>query len=327
MTAALASARRARAWRLGPVLCLALLAACGSVPRGGANDTAGDSQRDGPPANPPADLAERPDATPRVEAIRSGGPNKPYVVLGQAYTPVAGDEPMVEAGLASWYGRKFHGKPTASGELFDMYAMTAAHRTMPIPSYALVRNPANGREVVVRINDRGPFHPERVIDLSYAAALKLGTLRGLTPVQVQRLTHDDIRTERWRADPLSQQATAAASPMAASADVTQTSPAGPAPPPAATTQVAAAADIPPPAAGTTGYWLQLGAFRQRQGANDLRQQLQRELAWLGPWLAVFDDSALFRVQAGPFVSHAEATGAAERIRAAARIQPLVVMRR
>jgi rare lipoprotein A (peptidoglycan hydrolase) len=120
-----------------------------------------------------------PDAQPRIEPLRVGGPNKPYEVLGQAYEPMRTDQPLRERGLASWYGRKFHGRPTASGETYDMYAMTAAHRTMPIPSYARVRNPANGREVVVRINDRGPFHPERVVDLSYTAALKLGVLGGV----------------------------------------------------------------------------------------------------------------------------------------------------
>ena len=134
-----------------------------------------------------------PDAVPRVEPLRRGGPNKPYEVLGRRYVPMTADLPLAETGLASWYGRKFHGQPTASGEIYDMYAMTAAHKTMPIPSYARVRNPANGREVVVRVNDRGPFADGRVIDLSYTAALKLGVLRGVAPVQVQRLTHDEIR--------------------------------------------------------------------------------------------------------------------------------------
>jgi rare lipoprotein A len=159
------------------------------------------TQRDGAPAAPPPGLAAVPDATPRVERIRTGGPNKPYEVFGQRYTPMTGDEPLVETGMASWYGRKFHGLPTASGEIFDMYAMTAAHRTMPIPSYARVRNPANGREIVVRVNDRGPFHAGRIIDLSYTAALKLGVLRGVAPVEVQRLTYDDIRNNRLREAP------------------------------------------------------------------------------------------------------------------------------
>ena len=134
-----------------------------------------------------------PDAVPRVEPLRIGGPNKPYEVLGRRYEPMTRDLPLMESGGASWYGRKFHGRPTASGEVYDMFAMTAAHKTMPIPSYARVRNPANGREVVVRINDRGPFVDGRVIDLSYTAALKLGVLNGVAPVEVQRITQAQIR--------------------------------------------------------------------------------------------------------------------------------------
>ena len=220
---------RALRWRTALAWLLpALLAACSVAPRqgtvAGERPSAGtnDVQRDGAPANPPPDLIDRPDAEPRVEAIRSGGPNKPYEVLGQRYTPLAADEPVLETGLASWYGRKFHGRSTASGEIYDMYAMSAAHRTMPIPSYARVRNPANGREIVVRINDRGPFHSDRVIDLSYTAALKLGVLRGVAPVEVQRLTHEDIRTGRWRGDTALALASAVPVPSSASASASGT---------------------------------------------------------------------------------------------------------
>jgi rare lipoprotein A len=148
---------------------------------------------DGPPQSIPPGLAQRPDAVPRVEPFRIGGPNKPYSVAGVHYVPQTTDAPLRQRGGASWYGRKFHGQPTASGETYDMFAMTAAHKTMPLPSYARVRNPANGRQIVVRINDRGPFHPDRVIDLSYAAALKLGLLGGVAPVEVERITHAEIR--------------------------------------------------------------------------------------------------------------------------------------
>jgi rare lipoprotein A len=151
----------------------------------------------GPPLAVPPGLAQVPNAVPRVEPLRVGGPNKPYEVAGRLYVPIATDQPLVERGGASWYGRKYHGRPTSSGEPYDMFGMTAAHTTMPIPSYARVTNPANGREVIVRINDRGPFVPGRVIDLSYTAALKLDTLRNVTPVIVERLTHDAIRALRW----------------------------------------------------------------------------------------------------------------------------------
>ena len=179
-------------WRLRLVFlagAVVLLAGCAAGPQ----RPAASPDRDGPEPNPPADLARVPDAEPRLEPIRIGGPNKPYEVLGRRYEPLSTDVPLRQTGLASWYGRKFHGRPTASGEAYDMFAMSAAHKTMPIPSYARVRNPANGREVTVRINDRGPFVDGRVIDLSYTAALRLGVLGGIAPVEVRRLTHDEIR--------------------------------------------------------------------------------------------------------------------------------------
>jgi len=263
-----------------------LLAGCASRP----------PLRDGPDARPPANLEQVPDAVPRVEPLRSGGPNKPYEVLGQRYVPMTRDAPLQESGLASWYGRKFHGQPTATGEPYDMYAMTAAHKTMPLPSYARVRNPANGREVVVRVNDRGPFSPGRVIDLSYTAALKLGLLAGVAPVQVQRLTWDDIR------------AGAAAPPLVQR------------PPP----------DDPAPGergpADSAGYWLQLGAFRARDGALQLQQRVLRE-AEAGLGVAVFEEAGLFRVQAGPYAARDDALQAAERLQRQTGLAALVVERR
>ena len=162
--------------------CLSLALAACAAPSG-----------DGPPDSVPPGVALTPDAVPRIEPIRRGGPNRPYTIGGRTYVPLTGDVPFTETGLASWYGRKFHGRPTSSGEPYDMFAMTAAHRTLPIPSYARVRNPANGREIVVRVNDRGPFVAGRVIDLSYAAAARLGVLAGVTPVTVRRVTFADMR--------------------------------------------------------------------------------------------------------------------------------------
>jgi rare lipoprotein A len=128
---------------------------------------------DGPGANPPADLAAIPDAAPRAEPLHRFA-NRPYQVFGRDYVPLTRAAPFRETGLGSWYGRRYHGSATSSGEKYDMYAMSAAHPTLPIPSYARVTNLANGRSVVVRINDRGPFHSDRIIDLSYTAAWKLG---------------------------------------------------------------------------------------------------------------------------------------------------------
>jgi rare lipoprotein A len=132
---------------------------------------------DGPGANPPPDLAAIADAVPKPEPLHRFA-NRPYQVFGKDYAPLANSAPNAapfrQTGIGSWYGRRFHGSPTSSGETYDMYAMTAAHPTLPIPSYARVTNLANGRSVVVRINDRGPFHADRIVDLSYTAAWKLG---------------------------------------------------------------------------------------------------------------------------------------------------------
>jgi rare lipoprotein A len=171
------------------VAALAVLAGVG----GCASKPPASTVADGPPAAVPAGLERTPDAVPRIEPVRTGGPNQPYVVGGERIVPLQGDPALREHGLASWYGRKYHGRPTSSGEPYDMFAMSAAHRTMPIPSFARVRNPANGREVIVRINDRGPFVAGRVIDLSYVAALKLGLLNAVAPVEVERITQAEIR--------------------------------------------------------------------------------------------------------------------------------------
>jgi len=157
-----------------------------------------------PPPQPakPALPLQPADARPRVQRIARGPPNHVYEVSGEIYVPDDTDLPLLETGLASWYGEPFHGRPTATGERYDMNAMTAAHKTMPLPSYARVRNLKNGREVIVRVNDRGPFYPGRVIDLSRAAARRL-RIDGLQWVEVRRITHEEIRSGAWRqrADP------------------------------------------------------------------------------------------------------------------------------
>jgi rare lipoprotein A len=150
-------------------------------------------KNDGPPTRPRTKLHTTPNAIPRIEPL-ARGPNKPYVVFGKRYVPDTRNRPYTQQGLASWYGKKFHGKLTASGEPYNMYAMTAAHRTLPIPCYARVTNARNGRSIIVRINDRGPFHAGRIIDLSYVAAHKLDILKsGSQKVTVKRLLPHDIR--------------------------------------------------------------------------------------------------------------------------------------
>lgn len=155
--------------RLAAVLAIAL-AACSSAPKKG-----GYYKDDGPGANPPANLASIPDARPRSEPLHKYA-NRPYEVFGRKYVPLASVQPYHQRGVASWYGKRFHGQKTASGETYDMYAMSAAHPILPIPSYARVTSLRTGKQVVVRINDRGPFHSNRAIDLSYAAAYRLGLI-------------------------------------------------------------------------------------------------------------------------------------------------------
>ena len=311
-------------------LVLLVLAGCASGPprTAGPRPPPADlgARRDGPGDQPPPDLLRVPDASPRLETVRSGGPNKPYAVLGQAYTPLVGDPPLLERGLASWYGRKFHGLGTATGEPYDMYAMTAAHKTMPLPSYARVRNPANGREVVVRVNDRGPFHSDRVIDLSYTAALRLGLLGGVATVEVERITYEAIRTGAWRAPALP-----------GSDDGQAGSPLASALPQAAgwladdaIAEIGRRADAPPlrvaDAPAAPGFWLQLGAFGRRDGALGLQQRVAREVDWLAPLLAIFNERSLHRLQAGPYASRADAASAAERVRAVLQRVPAIVER-
>jgi rare lipoprotein A len=148
----------------------------------------GATRDDGPGGPLPSNPDKIADARPRSEPLNAGA-NSPYSVLGRKYVPYQSLTPYRQRGIASWYGRKFHGKRTSSGERYDMYAMTAAHKTLPIPSYARVTNLANGRSVVVRVNDRGPFHAERLIDLSYAAAYRLGfTSAGSARVEVEAVS-------------------------------------------------------------------------------------------------------------------------------------------
>src|SRR3989344_3691277 len=162
------------------------LSACGSLSRSG-----GYYQDDGPEARPPADVMAIPDAVPKSEP-KSGRGNNAYTVEGKTYTPLTDVAGYHERGVASWYGKKFHGRRTSSGEPYDMYAMTAAHKTLPLPSYVRVRNLENGRSDLVRVHDRGPFLHDRLIDLSYAGAAKLGILgTGTGIVEVEAINPED----------------------------------------------------------------------------------------------------------------------------------------
>jgi rare lipoprotein A len=173
-------------------LFLSLLTGCASVPSF-KNDSlpvplkkgGGYYLDDGPGDNPPGDIDAIPDAVPKVEPFH-GRANQPYIALDSKYVPMTSFYPYKEQGVASWYGKRYHGKKTSIGEVYDMYGMTGAHTTLPIPCYVRVTNTENNKSVIVRINDRGPFKKNRVIDLSFAAAYKLRLSdKGSGPVEVE----------------------------------------------------------------------------------------------------------------------------------------------
>ncbi len=246
---------------------------------------------DGPGLNPPDSLDAIPDAVPRDEPLHAFA-NNPYKVLGRTYRPMTSNVGYRQDGMASWYGRRFHGKPTSSGEPYDMYAMTAAHPTLPIPSYARVTNPENGRSVVVRINDRGPFHDNRLIDLSYTAAHKLGVLKGVTPVIVEAALPEREAS-------------------VASAQVTETVSApgilhaGP--------MVGETADdrvVPASGREAASFYLQLGAFTHPERADAMLDLATARLSRSFPGVLRLAADGLYKVQAGPFATYEEADQAA-----------------
>jgi rare lipoprotein A len=301
-----------------------MLAGCGTVakrdaPRGGYY------LDDGPGENPPANLDSIPDAVPRFEPLHRGA-SRPYAAMGRNYTPMTSFKPYKARGLATWYGRRYHGRQTSSGEAYDMYAMTAAHTTLPIPSYARVTHLENGKSVVVRINDRGPFVGGRLIDLSYTAAHKLGIIGGGSAmVQVESILPGSTAPAVV--------ASAPSPPVPAARPAAETAPAlrepdpiaaplpAPEPQPAAT-----AAPQIPVAAGVNGIYLQLGAFGSRQNAETYLAKLKLQMEWLAEHLHVFPRDGLYRVHAGPYASHAEARQISERIGQAFGSRPMVLVR-
>lgn len=275
---------------------------------------------DGPGRNIPPGLELVPDAVVRAEPYHKWA-NRPYAVFGQTYTPFLHEAPFVQRGVASWYGVKFHGQRTSSGEPYDMYKMTAAHPTLPIPSYARVTSVASGKSVVVRINDRGPFHASRVVDVSYTAALKLGLLgRGSHAVEIERLfPNDPIRLAHERRAATSQAQALAPSPGAGAPmleERVQTDN-------AALAQVSPA--VPEKAAAATGFYLQLGAYSRADRAQEMSRQLADAGIAVGN-LEVAPAGAVHRLYGGPFGSRAEAQQAARALPSALGLKPIVVRR-
>jgi rare lipoprotein A len=255
---------------------------------------------DGPGEAPPPGLEALPDAVPRIEPLNRFA-NRPYTVFGRDYVPATSLRPYKERGIASWYGRKFHGEKTSTGEVYDMYAMTAAHPTLPLPSYARVTSVASGRSVIVRVNDRGPFLHGRIIDLSYAAAHRLGIAQnGSGEVEVEAILPGEI----------------AQSPLAAQAPLPPVAlaPAVTAPlAPAGTIATGEPADAPPVASVSGGYSVQLGAFANFANAQAFLARAQNQLATAQVEPRIRQAGGLFRVYIGPYPARSDAERAGERI--------------
>jgi rare lipoprotein A len=269
---------------------LLFLAACATVPKP-APPSGKYYSDDGPPGAVPENLASIPNAVPRDEPFHKFA-NRPYTVFGRTYVPVVNKDPYRQRGTASWYGKKFHGQKTASGERYDMFAMTAAHPTFPIPSYARVTNLKTGAWVVVRINDRGPFHSNRVIDLSYAAATRIGIAGpGSGQVEVERVFESP-------------------EPPAVPAQTLPT--------PLQNTSIET-----PIVAEDTGLWLQLGAFSSRESAESFRDHVARELSWYREPVQVSPREGFHRVRLGPYRNRDEAQAIADKVRETLGLAPVL----
>lgn len=255
---------------------------------------------DGPGTDAPANLDAIPDAVPKNEPLHRYA-NRPYTALGKTYTPLTAAGNYKERGIASWYGKKFHGQRTSSGEVYDMYGMTAAHPTLPIPSYARVTNTASKKSVVVRVNDRGPFLHERVMDLSYTAAHKLGIIgNGSSEVEVESLAPDARVNTLAKADAVESKPLEKTEPAASSA----------------------------PAASTAGsnIYLQLGAFKSQEAAESFMAQMRAKLGDAGKQLSVFLKDGLNRVHLGPYASQDAARSSAEGLKGKLGFKPMVNLR-
>lgn len=258
---------------------------------------------DGPGADVPTNLDAIPDAVPKAEPLHKYA-NRQYSALGKTYVPLQETGKYKERGIASWYGKKFHGQNTSIGEVYDMYAMTAAHPTLPIPSYARVTNVATGKSVIVRVNDRGPFLHERIMDLSYVAAYKLGYVNnGSAEVEVESIAVDPNAP-----------VVAAVEPAPVKVEPVVVAPV-----------VAVAPAIPVATAGavTGKVYLQLGAFKAKQGAESFLAKMSAATADSGKTLALYEKSGLNRVHLGPYANAEEARKAAAKLQAKLGFKPFV----
>lgn len=258
------------------------------------------------------------DASPRQEPPATAGNKSPYTVLGKTYYLLPTAEGYHEVGIASWYGTKFHGRATSNGEPYDMFAMTAAHKTLPIPTYVRVTNLDNGRSAILRVNDRGPFHDDRLIDLSYAAARKLDVLdQGTARVEVVAI---DPSTYQRNSVELPRITGSAPRPVLL----------GPAPsalkdgPPLATAGTSSA-NASSTRSASSRVFLQVGSFTNLKSARSLETRLEHRVAAPATVRSTrVAGRELFRVFVGPFADTEQLHSAREMLVATERLNPLVV---
>lgn len=286
----------------------ATLAGCGTTPRQEpppapqpapppaktAPSKPGYYKDDGPGDNIPANLDAIPDPVPRAEPLHRFA-NRSYTVFGREYVPATSLRPYKERGVASWYGRKFHGERTSTGEIYDMYALTAAHPTLPLPSYARVTSVATGRSVIVRVNDRGPFLNSRVVDLSYAAAHRLG---------IAQKGSGEVDVEAILPGAATLLATAPLPPVAAPAATP-----APAPRRASVESTAVPGEAP-------GFAVQLGAFANYANAQNFLGHVQNQTTTAQVEPKIRQAGGLFKVYVGPYADRDEARRVAQRLESA-----------
>ena len=286
-------------------ILISILTGCASVPSFKNDSVTTPSKKgggyyldDGPGDHPPENIDAIPDATPRVEPFNARA-NQPYIALDNKYTPMTSFYPYKERGIASWYGKRYHGKKTSIGEYYDMYSMTGAHTILPIPCYVRVTNTENGKSVIVRINDRGPFKKDRLIDLSFAAAYKLRLSdKGSGPVEVELIDPRQFNALKKTSDVIIEKIKEKeVIPTQVKSEENSTN---------------------------EPLYIQAGAFKNEKNADLLLKQLiDMRLENTPPFKKQFSED-LFHVVIGPFNSKDEANNIADLIKSKIKISIFIV---
>ena len=286
-------------------ILISMLTGCASVPSFKNESVSTPSKKgggyyldDGPGDHPPENIDAIPDATPKVEPFNARA-NQPYIALDNKYTPMTSFYPYKERGIASWYGKRYHGKKTSIGEYYDMYSMTGAHTILPIPCYVRVTNTENGKSVIVRINDRGPFKKDRLIDLSFAAAYKLRLSdKGSGPVEVELIDPRQFNALKKTSDVITEKIKEKeVIPTQVKSEENSTN---------------------------EPLYIQAGAFKNEKNADLLLKQLiDMRLENTPPFKKQFSED-LFHVLIGPFNSKDEANNIADLIKSKIKISIFIV---